>query len=114
MTALLAQTKGDRDHARAVSMQYRDSLIQAASIGKFWRTQALEQEAQIGDLKEKHAKIIGELNHYIPNFIYLFEKAEEEIHVNPMLHLPREVEDFMKMSRSLARGLKRRRTKLLM
>ena len=114
LTALLAQTKGDRDHARAVSMQYRDSLIQAASIGKFWRTQALEQEAQIGDLKEKHAKIIGELNHYIPNFIYLFEKAEEEIHVNPMLHLPREVEDFMKMSRSLARGLKRRRTKLLM
>ena len=114
LIALLAQMKSDRDRDWALSTQYRDTLIETANVGKFWKNQALEREAQIEDLKDKRARMVDELNRHIPNFIYAFEKAEEEIWANPMLHLPHGVEEFMKISRSLARGFKRKRTNLLM
>ncbi|KAJ1419616.1 hypothetical protein SESBI_14946 [Sesbania bispinosa] len=113
LRALLEQTKADRDKARTSSTQFRDLFLEAARYKNFWRTEALEQGKVIEFWKKKHDKIIEELNFHIPHFVQSYKKADSEVRANPMTNFPPRMRDFMHLCGRLARGLKRKKMKLL-
>ena len=74
----------------------------------------MDRERDVEEWKKKYANVTGELNHYIPNFVRRFEKANEQINEMPLFSLPQGVIEFMESCGSIAQGLKRKKSRLLM